>query len=521
MRSLSAKLMLGLTAALAAIFFALGTANLRLLRANLETTSVVSAERMADVIFRSTRETMLANDRSSQISLIRSIGAQPDVLMVRIFSKDGTIQYSTLPVEVGRFVDKRAEACYACHAESRPLEKLAIPQRSRIYRVGEQRAIGLIRPIENESACSNAACHAHPASQRILGVLDVVLSLEAVDRTLATHERRMQGQVLISAALFTALAGLLVWLLISRPVQRLAAGVRALASGDLSHRVDFSSRDELGELAISFNHMAGELDTAQRTLEHRIEAKTRELESAREKLIHSEKLSSLGQLAAAVAHEINNPLAGILTYARLLEKKLAPPKPALDWIRTIQHESKRCGVIVTSLLSFARKQNTEMAPARIGAIIDLTLAVTKHKLEMQAIGLETDIGDLPEIVCDAMQVQQVLVAIIMNAVDAMSHGGKLRIEARQQDARVCISLINNGPPIPKEVLPHLFEPFFSTKPAASGVGLGLAVAYGIVQKHGGEIQVETGGVTAFHILLPLEQKPEQIHNGRETIYSHR
>ena len=332
MRSLSAKLMLGLTAALAAIFFALGTANLRLLRANLESATVVSAERMADVIFRSTRETMLANDRSSQISLIRSIGAQPDVLKVRIFSKDGAIQYSTVPEEVGHFVDKRAEACNACHAESRPLEKLATPLRSRIYRIGQQRAIGLIRPIENENACSNGACHAHPASQRILGVLDVVLSLEAVDLTLATHERRMQGQVLISAALFTAVAGLLVWLLINRPVQHLAVGVRALASGDLSHRVDVRSRDELGDLAASFNHMAGELDTAQRTLEQRIEAKTRELEAAREKLIHSEKLSSLGQLAAAVAHEINNPLAGILTYARLLEKKLAPPKPALDWI---------------------------------------------------------------------------------------------------------------------------------------------------------------------------------------------
>jgi len=518
--------MLGLTAALATIFIALGTANLRLLRANLESATVVNAERMADVIFRSTRETMLANDRSSQINLIQSIGAQPDVLKVRIFAKDGAIQYSTLRDEVGHAVDKRAEACYACHAESRPLEKLAMTQRSRIYRIGQQRAIGLIRPIENEAACSNAACHAHPASQRILGVLDVVLSLEAVDKTLATHERRMQGQVLISAALFTGLAGLLVWLLISRPVQHLAAGVRALAKGDLSHRVEVSSRDELGDLAVSFNHMAGELDNSQRTLEQRIAAKTKELESAREKLIHSEKLSSLGQLAAAVAHEINNPLAGILTYARLLEKKLAPPKPALDWIQTIQHESRRCGDIVTSLLSFARKQNTEMAPARIETIIDRTLAVTKHKLDMLSIGLETEIGELPDVVCDAMQIQQVLVAIIMNAVDAMGHGGKLRIEAKRQGDRACISSINNGPPLPKDALPHLFEPFFSTKTAASGVGLGLAVAYGIVQKHGGEIQVETGDLTAFHILLPLEQKPEpftagESTHGRETIHTNR
>jgi signal transduction histidine kinase len=167
-----------------------------------------------------------------------------------------------------------------------------------------------------------------------------------------------------------------------------------------------------------------------------------------------------------------------------------------------------------------------MAPACIQTIVDRTLAVTKHKLDMVAIGLETSIGELPDVICDAMQIQQVLVAIIMNAVDAMGHGGKLRIEAKRQGDRACISIINNGPPIAKDVLPHLFEPFFSTKTAASGVGLGLAVAYGIVQKHGGEIQVETGDLTAFHILLPLEQKPEQFPagestHGREAIHTNR
>jgi two-component system NtrC family sensor kinase len=501
MRSLSAKLMLGLTAALAAIFLGLGTANLRLLRANLESAAVVNAEHMADVIFRSTRETMLANDRSGQIRLIRSIGAQPDVLRVRVFGEDGAVQYSTDAAEVGRQIETSRS--------------------SRIYNTGRQRAVEVIRPIKNENACSNASCHAHGSSQAILGVLDVALSLEAVDRTLATHEQRMQAQVLFSAALFTAIAGTLVWLLINRPVQHLAKGVRALAAGDLSHRVEFHSHDELGELAASFNQMAGALDTAQRTLEQRIQAKTRDLEAAREKLIHSEKLSSLGQLAAAVAHEINNPLAGILTYARLLEKKLAPGKPALDWIQTIQHESRRCGDIVTSLLSFARKQNTEMAPASIESIVERTLAVTKHKLDMQAITLETVIDPMPEIVCDAMQIQQVLVAIIMNAVDAMGQGGNLCIRAGVQDGRARLSVTNNGPPIPAEALPHLFEPFFSTKTAASGVGLGLAVAYGIVQKHGGEIQVETGELTKFHILLPLEQRPEQGNDRRQEIHSHR
>lgn len=420
MRSLGVKLIAGLIASLAGVLLWLGFANLRLLRDNLEATTVVSAQRMADVLFRSMRQSMMVNDRGEAINVIQNLGAQPGVEKIRVIAKTGSIQYSTMPGEIGHLVNMRSDACFACHSTSKPLEKPATTSTFRIYRIGGERVIGLIRPIENEAACSNAACHAHPATQRILGVLDVVLSLQAVNGILALHERRMQAQVVFSAALMMGITGLLVWMLINRPIRQLISGVRLLAAGNLSHRFRFRRRDEIGALAKAFDDMAAELDTANRTLEERIERKTKELESAQEKLIHSEKLASLGQLSASVAHEINNPLAGILTYARLLEKKLAPEKPAADWIKTIQHESRRCGDIVNNLLVFARKQHTEMARADVKTIVDRTIAVSGHKLEMQSIALDCELGSVPPLFCDASQIQQVLLAIIMNAVDAMS-----------------------------------------------------------------------------------------------------
>ena len=513
MRSLSAKLIFGLVASLLAVLVGLGWANLYVLRENLETTAVMSEQRMAGIIFQSTRTSMLRNDREQLIEIIRSIAAQPGVQKIRIFSKKGLVQFSTLPGETGTMVDKRADACILCHSSNQPLEKPRTRDTWRTYYAGSEHLIGLVRPIENEPACSNAACHAHPATQRILGVLDVVLSLESVDQALAAHERRMRAQVAFSAALMILIAGGLVWFLVRRPIKRLTAGVHVLAAHNLSYRFGFRRRDEIGELAGEFDSMAGELEAANRTLEDRIRRKTRDLEAAQEKLIHSEKLASLGQLAAAVAHEINNPLAGIFTYARLLEKKLALEKPMLDWIQTIQHESRRCGEIVSNLLVFARKHNTEMSMTDVKTIVDRTVAVVQHKLQMQSIELAVEVPELPQVFCDGSQIQQVLVAIVVNAVDALAsksgQTGHLRIRAGLIDegGRLDLAVSNDGPPIPKDVLPHIFEPFFSTKQATSGVGLGLAVAYGLIKRHGGDIQVDTGDETTFHVILPVVGPP--------------
>jgi two-component system NtrC family sensor kinase len=514
MRSLSTRLILWMGGALALVFLSLNAAYLLMSRHSLEETSIATADRIADVIQRSTRYSMLKNSRDDVYETIHSIGAQPVVRRIRVFNKLGQINYSTASGEMHTYVDRNAEACAGCHLSSQPLERLPRPDRARIYRLAGERVVGVIRPIENEPACSNASCHAHPPTQRILGVLDVVLSLEPVDQSLRQQERRSAGLILVGGGLLLLLLSVLVWKMVRRPVKQLTTGVQYLAAGDLKYRFRFQRNDEIGKLAGAFNHMAGELDQAReeitgwnRDLERRVLEKSRELERAQERLIHSEKLASLGQLAAAVAHEINNPLAGILTYARLAAKKIPPDSPACAWLETIQHESKRCGEIVRNLLAFSRQRPVEMAPADAVEIIEHALDVVRHKLALQQIAVETRLAPgLPSVLCDASQIQQVLVTLAVNATEALvgTEAGRLCITATMPESGwVEIAVTNNGPPIPPDALPHIFEPFFTTKQQTSGVGLGLAVAYGILKRHNGEILVETGRETTFRVRLPV------------------
>lgn len=526
MRSLSAKLILWMGVALVVVFVSLDLVHLAMTRRNLEETWIGTAERMADVIQRSTRHSMLKNAREDVYHTIRSIGAQPIVRRIRILNKAGQIHYSTDDAERHTFVDRRAEACWGCHAQSQPLERVPRPDRARIYRLGGERVVGVIRAIENEPACANASCHAHPPAQRILGVLDVVLSLEPAEHSIRQQELRIAGLTLLGGLLLLGLLTALVWRLVRRPVQGLILGTNELGAGNLKFRLRLERQDEIGHLATALNHMASELDQARdeitawnRELERRVQEKSAELERTHQRLIHSEKLASLGQMAAAVAHEINNPLAGILTYARLVEKRAPPDSDMRAWLEIIQRESRRCGEIVRSLLAFSRQRPAEMAPERVNQIVDRALQVTRHRLELQQITVETELADLPEVVCDASQIEQVLVALLINAADAMPEGGMVRLGAGCPDeSHVAVAVSNNGPPIPEDVLPRLFEPFFTTKQKTTGAGLGLAVAYGIVRRHGGEIQVETGPLTTFRVILPVA-RPEEVYERGEAIHS--
>ena len=191
-RSISAKLIGSLLAVMVVIFALLGYVNIRLHRQQLEADRLASAERISDVIKRSATYYMLRNDREGLYHAIQTMADQPGMVKVRILDQDGRISYSTDPEEVSHVLDKSAEACYGCHVQSQPLTRLNRPDRFRIYRnAGGQRVLGIITPIDNLPSCSNASCHAHPAGQQVLGVLDTNLSLAKADAQLAVSSARM------------------------------------------------------------------------------------------------------------------------------------------------------------------------------------------------------------------------------------------------------------------------------------------------------------------------------------------
>jgi two-component system NtrC family sensor kinase len=251
-----------------------------------------------------------------------------------------------------------------------------------------------------------------------------------------------------------------------------------------------------------------------RTLEARVDQKTRELDQAYYHLIQSEKMASLGKLAAVVAHEINNPLAGILTYCKLAARLLVKPEAqaehaaeAAKYLQIIEAESRRCGTIVKNLLTFARQAPLNPQRNDLNAVVERCLLLVEHQLDLQLVDLVKNLdAQIPAITCDASQVQQALLALMVNAVEAMPKGGRLTVtttfDSDQLLARVRVS--DEGP--------HIFEPFFTTKEGEKGVGLGLAIAFGIAQQHGGNIEVvstrEAG--TTFTLVLPEQGRPGSL-----------
>jgi two-component system NtrC family sensor kinase len=499
-------------------------------RRNILVEVVHGSDTVAEAIRLAIDHDMMANRSESIQQVIEAVAEHDGVERVRLFNKQGRIAYSSRPEEIGSEVDKRADGCIQCHSASEPFESLDQEQRSRIYDDSTAgRVVSTINVIRNEPGCAGEGCHESPTRMSVLGVLDVTVSLAAVQERLA---RSTRSAVLLSILAVFVISGSLFFLIgqvIRQPINRLIAATRRVAAGDWSPDSVSSAPDEIGFLARSFNEMVESVQTSQQDLEMKVAQKAEELRTAQFQVIQAEKLSSVGLVAAGIAHELNSPLMAIVTFAHLVQRKLPQESQESDDIRMILREADRCAAIIRTLLDFSRDQSQapELEPCEAPAIIERALKILN--VELRGRGIETTItvdGPVPSINANAVQLTQVLVNLLINAMHAMPEGGTITIHTDTSPRNAYSGLLlplspagklvrirvrDTGTGIPRDNIGKVFDPFFTTKPVGQGSGLGLSVSHSILKRHSGALLVDSDGRswTEFTMLIPVAmQTPE-------------
>ncbi|MGC2357030.1 MAG: ATP-binding protein [Candidatus Acidiferrum sp.] len=541
-RKLGPKLILSFTVLIVAISCVSGYFNYRSQKQRLVETMILGADQLSRSITGAAWHAMLDDDRKAAYEIMRVIADKQGVDRIRMFNREGRLMFSTDPREQQPSLSSSSnEVCISCHSKQPTRDKPTEDARVR-YATSPAgvKTINMVTPIYNEPSCSNASCHAHSASTKVLGIVDIALRLDPVQR----QTRAMMLQAVITTALEVCIGAAFVILFTRRfvatPIQQLIEGTKAVSAMELDRPIQATRRSqEIDDLVDSFNLMrerlklaVAELNEMQQTLESKVEERTQQLQTAQRKLIQADRLATLGQLSASVAHEINNPVSGVLNLSMLLERLMAngvyPQGREAEfrkYLSLISSETARVGRIVSDLLAFSRRSKPQRAPADLNKLVRTTLGLAGHKLKLinAEVVLELQ-DDLPPVECDASQMQQVILNLVLNGAQAMQSqgGGKLTIRTRllEDGNNVELCVQDTGEGIAPENLHKIFDPFFTTKADGKGVGLGLAVLYGIVKAHEGEVEVTSkrNEGTTFTVTLPLksrsagaEQREVQVH----------
>ncbi len=519
---LSVKLFLVTSLVLIIVFSIYTYFTVRKLEEDFTASYKQTAYNISDIIKRSTRHSMLLNQRDDVYQIIKTIGNEPGVKTIRIYNKQGVISYSSDTLERNKTVDMNAEACIICHENNTISRNIARKDSLRIFSIRDERYLGLINPIRNEQDCYTSDCHAHKSSTELLGILDVVISMNKADKFIQSNKRDIILNSVIITFLISGLSLVFILFLVNRPLKIIQEGISALGKGDWNYRINMKSRSELGVIAMEFNDMARLLSSAYReikdwseTLNDKVEQKSAELKNIYEQVLQIEKLASLGKLSATVAHELNNPLEGILTYSKLIIKKLKEkneneinPK-IIEFLNLIADEASRCGKIVKDLLLFSHRDMEQFRKYDLIQVIDKSVMLINHHLEINNIKL---IKKFPcenlEVFCNPQKIQQAMISLLINAIESMHNkGGEILIDLSIENENAIIRIKDLGDGISPKDLPYIFEPFFTTKEELKGTGLGLSVVYGIIKVHNGKIEVEETSEkgTTFKITLPINQ----------------
>ncbi len=519
--SLISKLTIGSSIILLVFMVFFAYINIETLKTMLLEAAISDADKLSETIIKSTHYEMLEDNRKRAYEMIKEVGTLQGVNYIRMINKSGNITFSTEKDEIGRYLNKTEAGCNMCHASGEPKVQASTMNRSRIFydKMGKQ-VVGMAKAIYNEKSCYESSCHFHPPKQRILGVLDIIVSLENMHTLIGYYRNKIIFLTIFLLLSISLAITFFTHRLVNRPVKSLLTQTKRIARGDLDAVVQNVSHDEMGELSDAFNQMTASLKSARieleewgKNLEAKVAERTLAIKQMQAQLIRSEKLVSLGRLVAGITHEINNPLTGILMFANLTNDspKLDPSlKSDMD---VIINEAQRCAKIVKGLLDFSRESIPQKKPTSLNKVMQATLSLIGRQSSFHNINITRDYQpDLPLIPIDENQMEQVFINMLLNASQSMPGGGSIHIKTyTENDEYACLKITDTGAGISEENLEKIFDPFFTTK-SDKGMGLGLSVSYGIVERHGGKIEVQSkvNEGTTFTIKLPISPQ------GRET-----
>ena len=455
----------------------------------------------SDTLTNSLSTGMMRNDQKDILKTIKQVVNDTRINQIRVIGHHGQISLSSHENdELHQQGKKSTVSCSICHAG--PENKVIISHQDKIPEIRtilEQDKIWAFTPVLNEPGCATKICHSTQADAMILGVIEVSLSIDDVNQTL----RQSRTEHIVISIIATIIGGFLMLGVfnrrIRRPMKELIKGISRVSNGDLTFRIKAKTNDEISEVAESFNRMNEKLLKLQNGL------------------IQSERLISMGKLAAGVAHEINNPITGILSYAEDLYEDAEDSDPKKEDYEVIMNETLRCRQIVRNLLDFARQDLPTFIFINPSDLMKKSLSVVIRQAAFRNIKFDKKIeNNLPAINADPVQIQQVLVNLIVNAQQAMPNGGKitLSVAAINDGTHIEYLIKDEGHGIPSEIQSHIFEPFFSTKGGKTN-GLGLAVCMGIVEQHNGTITLdsERDKGTTFYVVIPVEKRIQNIKKG--------
>jgi two-component system NtrC family sensor kinase len=511
------------------LFFLFGIIFRSVYEQNLNTVIRQNGNNIGSIVEGSLYKSMLDNDKSALQSTLDIINTIEGIDEVNMYDDKDRLVYSSFSDDT---LTHSNPNCIACHADMSTI----FPRREKAYRIidiksecmmnendNDHRHLLIRSPILNEKSCYTSSCHYHSEFDEVLGSLIIKMPLSDLDQTVEQSSTKFFLLATITTIILIISLIFFTREKIKNPLNEILKASQSVASGSKDTRLEIKPNqlDDMRMVSVAFNEMLDNLQAAtvelqnwSQQLEYKVQKKSEELGAAQNELIHIERIASLGKLSSSVAHEINNPLSGILVYTKLIHKQLSSPdmtpakkETVLKHLKLIESETKRCGEIVKGLLEFSRKEQEDFESKHLHKILQETFELMTHPIKIANIGFTSDFRARSDLVfCSPNQLKQACVAIIVNASEAVKENGEIRISTSNPDENnIKIEIGDNGIGIPEDDIPHIFEPFFSTKRETSGIGLGLAIVHGIIKTHNGKIEVESelGKGTTISITLPL------------------